>query len=108
MTDSMWTKARKDTEEAADREFLDQITQACACLVYLGPEGSIPVAVPARVVKLHAGMEVTFSITDPAWKARLGWGPGAHVELQVRPHPETWIVDHFCWHQVQGPPCLDV
>lgn len=32
---------------------VEQAMQTCACLVYLGQEGSIPVQVPARVVKFR-------------------------------------------------------
>jgi hypothetical protein len=87
-----------------DDELVEQALQSCVCLVHLGKEGSIPEGVPARVVKLHPGGDVTFSVTDPAWKARLGWGPGAHVEVQVRRHPEQWVVDHLCWQEPQVPP----
>ncbi len=109
MTDGMWKAAHDDITRIMDEEIMgelmDRALQTCACLVYLGEESALMAeAVPARVLKLHPSQDVTFQITDPAWKARLGWGPGAHVEIQVHPYPDRWIVDHFCWQEVQGPP----
>jgi hypothetical protein len=92
-------------DEAVNDEVLGPLLSSMVCLVYLGEKSALMAEhVPARVVKLHPSQDITFCVTDPGWKARLGWGPSAHVELQVRSHPEKWIVDHFCWHEVQGPP----
>lgn len=89
---------------AADE--LDALLQTVADLVYCERADSIPHVVPAMVVRLHPSQDITFRVTSPDWKARLGWGPSACLELQVHAIPEVRQADQFYWMERSAPSLL--
>lgn len=65
-------------------------------LLYIERDGN-PVNVAADVVTRHPNQTITFSITSPEWKARTGWKPESHVEVQAEPVGQVNRVDRYYW-----------
>ena len=56
-----------------------------------------PVEVGADVVTRHPNDSITFAITSPEWKTRIGWGPTSHVEVQAAPVGQVNLPDRYYW-----------
>lgn len=65
-------------------------------LLYIERDGH-PVNVAADVVTRHPNQTITFSITSPEWKARTGWKPESHVEVQAEPVGQVNREDRYYW-----------
>jgi len=59
-----------------------------------------PVEVAADAVTHHPNQSITFSITSPEWKARTGWKPESHVEVQAAPVGQANLPDRYYWAKV--------
>jgi hypothetical protein len=65
-------------------------------LMYIERDGN-PVNVAADIVTRHPNQTITFAITSPEWKARIGWSPTSHVEVQAEPVGQVNREDRYYW-----------
>lgn len=65
-------------------------------LIYIERDGN-PVTVAADVVTRHPNQTITFCITSPEWKTRIGWNATSHVEVQAEPTGQANRPDRYYW-----------